>query len=465
MKRKIYAFFPPAITAPLMIVLFMFFAVINTVDAQKDDNTTTWTGLGFNTDWYKAANWSLGVPTAEMDVVIPNLLSFPILLEKVGAGAVCNNLTIEPGAKLNFVIGASLITYGTITNNGTITVFAAAPPGMWHYISSPLVAAKSSAFAGHYLQTWDESTEKFTYVLDTNVILTPVKGYGFWSTATEPEFYQSSGTFNTGDQSIALTNDSDPPNAYQGYNLVGNPYPSAINWGYLQSTYGAAYLWKPDISDYIEYSSPVRAPFLNIQSFQGFFIYSPTNRTLTLTNEQRVHNTGYPLKSENEINLTSGMVLTASYGDYADELTIKIDGEASEGFELPRDAWKLISDGEGVSQLYTFSSDGKLAVDIRPYQETIQMGFVNNKAGDYEIGVKAMADISSAIIEDTKLNQFHNLANGSYAFNWQTDDSEERFILHLSVTGTSDLDAQEAQVYGAYGQVYVRMNTTCLVLK
>ena len=64
--------------------------------------------------------------------------------------------------------------------------------------------------------------------------------------------------------------------------------------------------------------------------------------------------------------------------------------------------------------------------------------------------------MSVAEIEDTKLNTFHNLANGPYSFDWQTTDSEERFILHLKATSTEELIKQEAQVYSHDGQVYIR---------
>jgi len=102
--------------------------------------------------------------------------------------------------------------------------------------------------------------------------------------------------------------------------------------------------------------------------------------------------------------------------------------------------------------------DGNLSIDVRPFQEIIPLGFTNNQNGLYTIGIKEINGINNAKLEDTKLNTFHDLSNGNYEFDWNSTDSEERFILHLKATGTQEMEAQDVQVYTAGGQVYVRLD-------
>ena len=120
---------------------------------------------------------------------------------------------------------------------------------------------------------------------------------------------------------------------------------------------------------------------------------------------------------------------------------------ANENFELPRDAWKFISGTTGICQIWSQCPDGNLAVDVRPETESIQLGFTNNEAGTYSIGIKEIADLSTAILEDTKLNIFHDLTQGAYTFEWSLNDDETRFKLHLNTTAVEEISGSVVQAY------------------
>ncbi|MFP5041450.1 T9SS type A sorting domain-containing protein [Parasediminibacterium sp. JCM 36343] len=76
---------------------------------------TTWTGA-LSTAWATAANWSNGVPTSNVDVVIASASKSPILAASQGV----KNLTINSGATLSLNSGVSLSPTLNFTNNGTI---------------------------------------------------------------------------------------------------------------------------------------------------------------------------------------------------------------------------------------------------------------------------------------------------------------------------------------------------------
>ena len=116
----------------ILLIFSLFCASYMTVIAQ----TNTWTGSGANTNWNTAANWSLGVPTAAHDVVIPT--GFTVNLNVAGTTksiAVQGNSTFNISSNLSFTNASSFATLttavwsdgslyggGTLTNNGTINM-------------------------------------------------------------------------------------------------------------------------------------------------------------------------------------------------------------------------------------------------------------------------------------------------------------------------------------------------------
>ena len=231
------------------------------------------------------------------------------------------------------------------------------------------------------------------------------------------------------------------------------------------SGYGAVYYW--DGAAYLAYPANTPNPgggtygtgSQYVPPMQGFFIVVPDGgpNSFTFTNAMRTHS-GATTYYKSEKTLPDGIMIYADNGSYQDKLLIRLNDEATENMELDRDAWKFPTNTQGLSQLWSVCPDGNLSIDVRPETETIQLGFSNDQNGNYSIGISEIANINSSELEDTKLNQFHNLSNGAYTFDWNTTDSEERFILHLKATGTADLEAQAARVYAANQRVYVRLS-------
>ncbi|MFI5220905.1 MAG: T9SS type A sorting domain-containing protein [Bacteroidia bacterium] len=77
----------------------------------------TWEGTT-NTDWNTTSNWCGGViPTSSTNVIITSVTNQPT----ISAAAVCNNITINSGAKLTIAGSNTLTVSGNWTNNGTFT--------------------------------------------------------------------------------------------------------------------------------------------------------------------------------------------------------------------------------------------------------------------------------------------------------------------------------------------------------
>ncbi len=412
-----------------------------------------WDGSA-STNWNTSANWATNVvPGTGANANIPgSLVNYPVIGS--GAQATCNNLNVMTGATLTINSGGSLITEGAISNNGTITISTSVTNEAWHFISMPVTQGSASIFMGDYLQYWNESTTSWNDITEPDYSITPVKGYSLWGTTKSDQLYTFTGTPNTGDKSLAITHSGSGENA--GFNLMGNPYPSYLDWDEVTG-YGSKYTW--DGTAYLTYTQTGGYGLGSkyVAPMEGFFIYTANAGTFSLTNAMRTNSSSK--RAVGSKSFEKGIVLTAFNGSYEDALWIVFDNEASDNFELERDAWKLISSTEGLSQIWSFCNDGKMAVDVRPEYETFQLGFSNNQAGFNSIGAAEIAGINTAVIEDTKTNTFHDLSKSAYEFTWDplTDD-EKRFKLHLNAVGIEETPINESNllIYAANGQIFVK---------
>jgi hypothetical protein len=420
----------------------------------------TWDG-STSTDWNTVANWSRdAVPTATDDILIPDVDNDPVI-SSTGTAS-CDDLTISNGATLTIQSDASgvgsLITNGTLTNNGTVNIQRYVSESVWHLISSPNNVTTANTFDGDYLQAWNESTATWTDITVTTTDLTPVKGYGFWGTPSKAATYTFSGTPNTGNQSLAVTYTEVVGYGNDGGNLLGNPYPSSIDWGGLDDTWGAVYYWNG--TQYASWNdgSATNGGVQYIPPMQGFFIVVSTSGTFSLTNSNRTNDGASAYFKASAELPSNSLILEAKSGGLTDELFIRIDNEATEDFELTRDAYKFPSDTEGLSQLYSFTGEKTLSIDVRPETEIIQLGFQNDENGIYSIGIKEIADLSGVKLEDTKTGTFHNLQSGSYEFAWNITDNEKRFKLHLNTLGIENdiVQQDQIQIYSSGQTIYFK---------
>ena len=428
---------------------------------------TIWNGSD-GSDWSTPSNWTpAGVPEESASVLIPDVTNDPVIS---GFIATVNELTINSGGKLTIGSYSALTVTTTLTNNAgasglviepdgslienngvTATVKRDISSGIWHLISAPLTNATAGTFMGDYLQSWNETTSLWTEIYEPGTALVPVKGYSLWPAASKT--YSFSGAVNTGNKSMTITYTNPPDDENDGANLLGNPYPSYIDWDGLNETYGAIYYWN-GTGYYTWNNGGYGSQF--VSPIQGFFIIAQSGGTFSLTNNNRCHSDPSFYKSVQEITANSIVLESVSLG-YSDKLYITLDNGTSEGFDLDRDAYKLLSYTDGLSELYSYTGDKKLSIDVRPGCEVVQLGFTNTQSGEYNIGVFEKADIAKAELEDTKTGVFHDLLSGSYTFNYQTGEDDKRFKLHLSTVGIGEPEKETGNIYSYDNTVYVEM--------
>jgi hypothetical protein len=277
--------------------------------------------------------------------------------------------------------------------------------------------------------------------------------------------YTFSGTPNTGSQEAQLTVSNNFPNPLtgnDGANLLGNPYPSAIDWSMLDNTYGAVYYWQGNGTTgdgtYLSWNNGSGQGSQYIAPAQGFFVVAASAGTFSLTNAHRTHSVEsyYKSATDTKDNL---LVLETVSKDISDKLYVNFSDEATEDFDLQHDAYKFASGTPGLSELYSYTGDKKLSIDVRPESEIVQLGFSNDQSGSYSIGINEVNGIGKATLEDTKTSTFTDLLIGSYSFNWTAGEDDHRFKLHMGTLGTEEnQEGRNVQVYSADSRIYVRMN-------
>ncbi|MCF8366251.1 MAG: DUF6383 domain-containing protein [Bacteroidales bacterium] len=430
----------------------------------------SWTG-NYSNEWDSGSNWSDGqIPTINDNVIIPQgTPGNPRIVS--GATADCHNLFVQPGAALTVMAGGSIITGGNITNEGNISIALNIDDEVWHYVSSPVSNATAAVFEGNYLQSWSEVNAEWSDITNLSATLDPVKGYGLWQVAPGNEFIFS-GTPNTGTHTMNVSlssNFPDPGIGYDGANLLGNPYPSSIDWSYLDDIWGAVYFWNPDANDgngdYLEWNNGLGSGSQYIAAMQGFFIVAGESNTsngagtVTISNTARTHmgaSNFYKGKS------AAGFVIEAKSGNFSDNIHILFSQDATRGFDLKYDALKFYTETQGVSQISTLSQNLRLAIDVRPVEESVQLCFANDQAGIYTIGISKSNEFFNVLLEDTKTNIFHHLTpdsnRGDYEFVWDVNDDETRFKLHFNPVGVEETPAGESKIliYTANNQIFIK---------
>ncbi|MEZ5082915.1 MAG: lamin tail domain-containing protein [Bacteroidales bacterium] len=436
---------------------------------------TAWTGT-INYDWANSGNWDIGIPGSSCNVLIPDVGSASATFPIISGSAYLANLFMAAGSSLDIASSGDLSVNETFENNGTLTIHSDASgagsliesngvianverylsantgpdsgPG-WHYVSSPVTTANSAVFDGLYLMEWDEPAETWTEIINPGIPLnTNMYGYSVWApTETTVNF---SGPLNTGALSLSLTNVPGSPNPEDasGWNFVGNPYASGLDWdvddgsGWTRSSTNVAlsiYYWTgTQYASYVK-NGPVPGPnggTRYIAPHQGFFVkcLSVAGGLISVDNGARVHTSQAFWKSgkENEQLIRIGV----TGNNFSDELIIDLNESSSPSFDVSFDAYKLLG-ALDAPQIYSKTIEG-VNVSINSLPEitqtmSIPIAFKAGVEAIYEISVNELNgfDETPLYLEDLMKNLVVDIKSEVYSFSYSPDDISDRFLLHF----------------------------------
>jgi hypothetical protein len=454
--------------------------------------TGTWDGYTINATVYYSYTNVNPITFYDLDINKPGKT-----VTNNGSITVNNDFTVKPGAWFTNATGntmsvlgnvliednssskGSLIDYGTFSVTGSSKVEAYYSDSRWHFISSPLSNALAGIFSGIYLKEWNESSYTWSYINSTTQALAVGEGYEIWSTVGNPTINYTGGSLNTGNVSPTVTaTDSNGGGigAGEGWNLVGNPYPSAIDWGTGNNPVSGYVRTNIDLSIYIWTGSQYATYNPNllfgngfgtnggsryIQSMQSFFVKANnTSPVLTIPNNARVHNASANLKTMEDVQVIH---LKAEGNGDSDEILIEVNELSTVGFDKEYDAYKLFGSNESP-QLYVINPDYELSINVVPEIEPeseIPLGFKSGALNDYTItalSIENFDQYEGVLLEDLQTGIETNLLlQPEYNFVSTPDDDPGRFLLKFTddVIGLEESKMDLVQIYSYDNRILI----------
>jgi hypothetical protein len=228
---------------------------------------SVWNGTT-DSDWATASNWSNGVPTTGVAVRIESAANMPTTSSAIDV----RNMIMDAGT--------SFITSSTFAGNLSYTRNLSTDN--WYTVSSPVVGETygddfvtsngiASSGENRAIAPYVTSNDSWAYMQAGDESATFISGKGYSVKLASPGAISFTGTMNVDDTSIALTTSG------EGFNLIGNPYPSYINSGSILPNSTSAlktqtlWVWNQSTSSY---DTKVTVDAFKIAPGQGFFVKS-----------------------------------------------------------------------------------------------------------------------------------------------------------------------------------------------
>jgi len=470
--------------------------------------TNTWAGTT-STDWATASNWSTGtVPTGSFNVTIPTTPTggvYPVIASTT-TDAHCGGLTIETGATLT--VNGNLTVDSTLTNNAGVTGLVIGSTstyegslitstddvdatvkrylagGKWHQIAAPVKSATAnSLFFNHDPEVW---LKEFDESADTNGgwsatitdLTTPMplgKGFATWLETGKTGTASFKGKLNALDLSPTLSFTS----ASHGYNLVGNPFPCALDWdqgGWTKTGLdGSVWVYKQG-SGYLTRNSHGLGSLTDgiIPASQGFFVRTTAGgAVLTIPTLARVHSSQifYKAAKQKADDVQAAyVVFNVSDEENSDEVWIAFCDECNEVYDNGWDVTKFFGNNN-EPQLYVQQENNLLlSVDALPPltgdEKTIPLNFEAGKTGNHILKLKELNNLEETgiLLEDLVEDQIQDMiADPEYDFYAVKGHPPGRFLIHFNpnITGENETETDnDIVIYSFDKTIYIKSKGT-----
>jgi len=311
---------------------------------------------------------------------------------------------------------------------------------VWHFVSPPISDGIAQIFHGKYLQAFDEPTNSYSDIIPDPTPINAMEGYALYSFNNWISYY--AGTFNNG--AIGnINNLSRGGSGFNfGWNLTGNPYPSAIDWnagsGWTKTNVNAT-IYIENNGNWATWNgvTGTNGGSQYIAAGQGFFVEvadGQSQGTLMLDNDVRLHNSVAFFKN----SIDNMLRLTASGNGKTDETVIIFNEDASNEYVGESDAHKLFASDDLYPQLYSIDNDG-MAINVLPEADRIPLGFQCGQSGQFSIllNENTLLTDKNVYLEDSKSGMMHSISDDpEYTFEYKSGEDTDRFILHFMDPGS-----------------------------
>ena len=410
----------------------------------------------------------------------------------IDASKTLKSVTVAPGAKLTLNEGNTLTSTNGITLQSdatgtatlvdntttspqaiTATVQQYVEAGRNWYMSIPLASGASSLLSrGTSVVSFDEPSG--TWIAPAANTLDKLRGYVQVATST-PSTTGTTGTVdftgvvNTGAQSISLSRTV----GKSGFNLVGNPYPSYLDWNLVTRTNVLPTMWyrtkEGGVYKFYTFvangSAGVGSPATvtnKIPPMQAFWVRVNTVGTgsIAVDNNMRAHKdvTGNIMKAPSQ-TAQKLLRLQISNGTNTDETVLYFNANALDAFDQ-FDAPKRSNEEFSIPEIYTQIGTEQLVINGMnelKYNIEIPIGFSTTQANDFSISANEISNFEAGtkvILLDKQNPTVETELTPETAYNFSapiTAASTGRFSLIFrtagNTTGIENTTKLNAQVF------------------
>ncbi|MCX6268443.1 MAG: hypothetical protein NTW16_13960 [Bacteroidetes bacterium] len=439
-----------------------------------------------------------------------------------------NSLTINSGTTLTIAPAIKLNVVGSITNNAgasglvlqsnsagtasllhhtdnvsaTVQRYFSGTTEAWHFLSSPVADQNIGANqgssdswlpsgsypngTGYDLYIWDEPTSTWIYKLD---VISPVnwntlnpgsdfvagRGYLYAFQAVNPT-KTFTGHLNNGLFNYPLTASSSI-DSLKGFMVVGNPYPSEVDWqaisgwtrSSLVSSGGGVDMWiyNPAASNYgvcnsIAGSTGTNSITRYIAPMQGYVVRSSGAGTLTIDNPVRVLSDANWFKGLKQDDNRISLCVKSDAGSGFDEIQLNFGYSSNQN-----GAMKLFSTVATAPSLYMANQAENLSVRYCTNtndNSVVPVRFDPGIDGDYTMESNFNpGQFDTVVLEDRQTHVSQNMkAARTYRFHSSKTDNPDRFILRFGPDTRLIIDLvlipeeTEVCVYDAIGRLLLQ---------
>lgn len=383
---------------------------------------------------------------------------------------------------------------GSGTNQVKLYLSGGTTPGgifIWHYVAVPFSGVAATTFGSldlaQYIESLATSTDNSqgwvaydgyqyysnSYLSNTFSTLELGKGYNYYSASGAT--FSLSGSINIGSVTKYLTQTG--TSSYQGFNLMGNPFSSCIDWdrlvadGNLRSINNAIYFTLKDkVASYVSgigsdggtgFIPPLQGFFVQANASNGRLIMPPTTRAhkFDQLRYKKADEASYissdtisyvRIKLQNSVDST--------------DLVVRFNKKASISFDPALDAYEF-SKKSGDINVWSTVNDVDYSINGLPFPYSkieIPLGINQVKDGTLRLSASEirLLDSYSVSLKDITTNTTIDLNKGEIlTFNTKAGITENRFILSIAnlTTDVPEINAPEKKfrIYSSYGNLNI----------
>ncbi|MEI7981129.1 MAG: endonuclease [Bacteroidota bacterium] len=454
----------------------------NSVNWLRDNNIQTFPTWLFTV----AANTVIDVNASVQNLTIASNETVTI---PPGKQLTVNGTLVNAAGNGGLVIGSDVTGTGSLIHSSnfiaaTVNRYVTGAGNSWHLLSSPVsqTIAGSDFVPGASnfdFYCWNEPTGEWV---------------NFKNTTTEPTWNSANGTdFIPGRGYLVAYQESNPTKQFQGLlnngaihfdlsfsgagsvkgaNLLGNPYPSAIDWkaaaGWTRPdlvTNGTGkdmWIWNESAGNYGVFNSAgatgTNGVTLYIPAGQGFFVKAASAGTLSIDNPVRVHQNPSYLKSTEELSNVLTIRATNQTNLLSDEVVVEFGHDEPGG-----GAEKWFSMYDYAPGLYLLKNEKKYSIGFlgSPSPQTVALNFMPGVNASFQISAGLLNSFPAGtriILEDLKTGVAQDLMQYPlFSFNALNSDDPGRFLIHFGgAIGIGEKGDKDMVIYSAGQSIRVQ---------